>query len=57
MVELEIIEEYYQINVKRYRIRVKGSKIIFNVTAESEHEAIDKARRMWERLSHKPSRP
>lgn len=54
MTDLEVIEEYYQIGMKRYRVKVRDSNIIFNVSAESESEAIEKARRMLEKIRPKP---
>jgi len=41
--ELEIVEEYEIEGRKRFRIRVKGTNIILNVTASSPNEAAEKA--------------
>jgi hypothetical protein len=41
--ELEIIEEYTVEGKKRFRIRIKGLNIIFNLSASSPHEAASKA--------------
>ncbi len=44
--DLEIIEAYRLIEEKVYRVRVKGTKIIFNVHADERREALDKALKM-----------
>ncbi len=41
--ELEIIEEYTLDGKKRFRIRIKGLNIVFNLSASSPHEAASKA--------------
>jgi hypothetical protein len=41
--ELEIIEEYTIEGKKRFRIRIKGLNIVFNLSASSPHEAATKA--------------
>ena len=43
MVELELIETYELVGEKRYRFRIKGTKIVVNVAAENESEAVEKA--------------
>ncbi|MDM7274513.1 MAG: hypothetical protein P3X22_000070 [Thermoprotei archaeon] len=48
--ELEIIEDYLQHGTRRLRVRVRGTKYVLNVRAESAEEALDKARRMAEKL-------
>lgn len=48
--DFEVIEEYIRHGRRVFRVRYKGSKLIFNVTAESEEEALSKARRMAERI-------
>ncbi len=40
---LEIVEEYVIDGEKRFRVRVKGTKIVLNVSASSPHEAATKA--------------
>ena len=53
MVELEIIEEYLLEGERRYRVRVKGTRIVLNVGASSPEEALEKAARLYERISGK----
>ncbi len=48
--EFEIVEEFLLLGEKRFRVRVKGSNIVFNVSASSPEEAIEKARELMERL-------
>ncbi len=48
--ELEIIEDYIQHGTRRFRVRVKGTKYIINVRAENAEEAINKAKKMAEKL-------
>jgi len=48
--DFEVIEEYYQHGVRRFRIRVRGSNVVINVAADSLEEALEKARRMAERI-------
>lgn len=48
--DLEIIEEYVLLGEKRFRVRVKGSQIVVNVTAGSREEALEKARMILERV-------
>ena len=53
MVELEIIEEYLLEGERRYRVRVKGTRIVLNVGASSSEEALEKAMRLYEKISGK----
>ena len=48
--EFEIIESYTLFGKKRWRVRVKGTKIVFNVVANDENEAIEKAKKWAEEL-------
>ena len=43
VLELELIEVYELLGEKRFRFRVKGSKIVINVSAEDLEEARKKA--------------
>ncbi len=40
--DLVIVEKYVFLNEKRYRIRVKGTNIVFNVKADNDEEALEK---------------
>ena len=40
---LEIVEEYVIEGKKRFRVGIKGTKIVLNVSASSPHEAATKA--------------
>lgn len=40
---LEIIEEYIIDGKKRFRVKVKGTKVVLNVSASSPHEAATRA--------------
>ena len=42
-IELEVVETYLLDGRRRFRLRVKGTRIIVNVEAESEDEAVRKA--------------
>ncbi len=48
--EFEIIEEYLLLGERRFRVRVKGAMIVFNVSASSPEEAVEKARELMEKL-------
>ena len=48
--EFELVEEYILHGDRRFRLRVKGTNIIVNVTGESLDEALSKAARMLERM-------
>lgn len=41
-VELELIEEYIINDERRFKFRVKGTKLIFNVAATDLEEAVNK---------------
>jgi hypothetical protein len=45
------VEEYVQHGRRRFRVLYKRTNIVFNVAAESVDEALDKARRMAERVA------
>jgi len=46
VVKLEILEKYELLGEMRYRIRIKNTKIILNVTATSDNEALKKAKEL-----------
>ncbi len=46
MVKLEILEKYELLGEMRYRVRIKNTKIILNVTATSDNEALKKAKEL-----------
>ncbi len=48
-VEFELLETYVLDGVRRYRLRIKGTKLVVNVAASSEEEAIREALRLLER--------
>ncbi|MCE4604828.1 MAG: hypothetical protein F7B20_07705 [Aeropyrum sp.] len=48
--EFEIIEEYLLLGQRRFRVRELGSGIVFNVSADSEEEAIVKARELYDKV-------
>ncbi len=48
--ELEVVEEYELLGEKRFRIRVRGTRVYFNVSAETPEEAKEKAARMIKEL-------
>jgi len=39
-IELEVVEEYVIDGVHRFKLKVKGSNIVFNVNAENLEEAV-----------------
>lgn len=41
--DFRVIEKYLFLNQTRFRIQVKGTNIVFNVQADTEEEAIEKA--------------
>jgi hypothetical protein len=49
--ELEVVEEYVLLGEKRFRVRVKGTKLYVNVAAGSREEALEKARSILEKVS------
>ena len=46
MIKLEILEKYELLGEMRYRIRIKNTKIILNVVATSDNEALKKAKEL-----------
>ena len=48
-VELVIEDHYILENDSRYKVRVKGTNIIVNVSASSENEALEKAMKLLEK--------
>jgi len=46
VVKLEILEKYELLGEMRYRIRIKNTKIILNVVATSDNEALKKAKEL-----------
>lgn len=48
--DLEIVEEYILMGERRYRVKVKGAKLVVNVAAGSREEALRKAREILERV-------
>ncbi len=48
--ELEVLEEYSMAGEKRFRILVRGTNIILNVRADTEEEALSKARELAEKM-------
>ncbi|HIQ03852.1 MAG TPA: hypothetical protein EYH40_05490 [Desulfurococcales archaeon] len=49
-IEYEIIEEYEVSGQKRFRVRVKNTRIIFNVSASNPNEALEKAKKLAEEI-------
>ncbi|WP_207387634.1 hypothetical protein [Aeropyrum pernix] len=50
MPEFEVLESYVLFGERRFRVREKGSGIVFNVAASTEEEALEKAREMFSRV-------
>ncbi len=48
--ELEVIEEYTIEGRKRFRVKLRGTKVVVNVSASSPHEAASKAAALLIRL-------
>lgn len=48
--ELKILEEYSMAGEKRFRVLVRGTNIILNVEADTEEEALSKARELAEKM-------
>lgn len=48
--EFEVVEEYILLGERRFRVRVKGTRVYVNVAASSPEEAAEKAKAMLERL-------
>jgi hypothetical protein len=51
--EFEIIEEYIIQGDRRFRLRVKGTEILINVSANSREEALEKAKKLYARIQGK----
>ena len=45
-VEMELVEVYEVLGVKRYVVQIKGTNIKVNVSASNSKEAVEKARRL-----------
>lgn len=50
--DLEVIDEYEVMGEKRFRVRVRGSNLVLNVSASTANEALTKARKLLERLGY-----
>ncbi len=48
--DFELIEEYELMGEKRFRLRLRATNIVFNVSASSLDEAIEKAVEMAKRM-------
>ena len=48
--DFEVIEEYELMGEKRFRVRLRGTNIVFNVSASNRDEAIAKALEMAKNL-------
>ncbi len=48
--DFEVIEEYELLGEKRFRVRLKGTNIVFNVSASSKDEAVERALELARRL-------
>ncbi len=48
--DFEVIEEYELLGEKRFRVRLKGTNIVFNVSASSKEEAVERALELARRL-------
>ena len=49
--DFEIIEKYEEAGATRYRLYHRPSKVIVNVRADSEEEALEKAKSILEGMS------
>ncbi len=49
--DLQIIERYYFLGEPRYRIIIRGTNIVFNVRADNDEEAYEKALEMIRRMA------
>lgn len=47
---LEVVEHYTLLGEHRWRVRVRGTRVTLNVAAETEEEALERARGMLERV-------
>jgi len=50
MVELEIIEKYELLGETRYRVKIKNTKIILNISASTDREALNRAKELIKEL-------
>lgn len=50
--DLEVVDEYEVMGEKRFRVRVRGSNLVLNVSASTANEALTKARKLLERLGY-----
>ncbi len=48
--DFEVIEEYELMGEKRFRLRLRGTNIVFNVAAEDREKAVEKALELARRL-------
>ncbi|MCE4603250.1 MAG: hypothetical protein F7C08_00215 [Desulfurococcales archaeon] len=48
--EFEVVEKYVLQGERRFRVRVKGTRIVVNIAADSVEEAVEKARAILERV-------
>lgn len=48
--ELEVVDEYILHGERRFRVRVKGTRIVVNVAADSVGEALEKAKVILDRV-------
>ena len=48
--DFEVIEEYELMGEKRFRLRLKGTNIVFNVAADNRDKAVEKALEIARRL-------
>lgn len=49
----EIVEEYVKHGMRRFKVRVKGSNMIFDVHADTAEEALKRAEEMARKLARK----
>ncbi len=48
--ELEVIEDYILHGERRFRLRVKGTRIVVNVRGDTLEEALEAAERLLDRV-------
>lgn len=48
--DFELIEEYELMGEKRFRLRLRGTNIVFNVAASSREEAVERALELAKRM-------
>ena len=48
--DLEVVDEYILQGERRFRVRVKGTRIVVNVAADSVGEALEKAKVILDRV-------